>query len=550
MKVNYIFIFLILFLSELYIIKSQKCNIYDYNLQKINNESTICEVINRNNNTYCDEKISNCVCNINFYGENCEKNITGVRMVEIGITNNSFNLLVLLFLIISPLILIIGFFIIAFIFRDQEMRLPSLSLKSKIKSNKVSISKSKNKSKGNNQEFISNQKGIDNDNDNYKQYSEVVKSSSNNDNTYNNNSNNLFNKKEKEIFDRNKHIRNEINYNDNDNENEYDNNKYSQIPLSTITDRNRKDDNILITLRNNTDNDLEDLSKSKVIGLEELNKSKNKNKIKNKNLFFDDNDNYNYNYNDEENEEKEIYYGELLLEIEEFTSEFKSSLQETFSENENFMIYIDKIFTTIENDFSRKSNTTKFLFYKSKSELQKIFNKIIKEIPNGKNYIKSNNFSLRYKNIFDIKSKDYNSDEEENLQFRNSDGDISFSKENIIDPKKIKLNVKDNSENLDISAREEKPNYNESQNNINEIKNRVMKKAFMIKSVEISRNKPETGIGTGTGLGRKERENSNEKEINFKNIDKDFDFNKKKANEKIEIRKNTKKKRKGSDDSN
>jgi hypothetical protein len=576
MKVNYILIFFILILFQIYLLNSQKCNIYNNDLQKINDETLICEKLNGNNNTYCDIKISNCICNINSYGENCEKNITGVKIVEIGITNSSFNLIVLLFLILSPVILIIGFFIIAFIYKDQEMRLPSFSFKSKgignaktkIKSNKVSMSKSK----GNSEEFKSNKiendkyNYNDNDNYNYKQYSEVAKSNINNDNTYNNNSNNLFNKKEKEIFDRNMHKINEIT--DNDNYNDDDINKYSQIPLSTITDRDRykKDDNILITLRNNTDNDLEDLSKSKVIGIEELNKSKEKNKYKNKdkNLFFDDkyneNNNNNNDYYEEEDEAKEIFYAEKLLEIEEFTSEFKSSLQEIFCENENFMIFIDKIFTGIENDFSRKINMKNYIFYKSKSELQKIFNKIINDIPNGKNYMKSNNFFIKYQKIFDIKSKDDNKrninfEEEENLQFRNSEGEISFSKENIIDPKKIILNVKDKSENLDISGREENPDFNESHNNINKIKNRVMKKAFMIKSVEISRNN--SGSGVVTGIGRKGRVNSKEKEINYKNIDKDIDINRNKnqnlnqsENENVDIRKNMRRKRKGSNDSN
>lgn len=466
-------IIFVIILSEIFLIGGQKCNIYDINLHKITNELAICEKINLNKNTYCDTKIGNCICQTNHYGENCEKNIEDVNVIPIGITNGSFVFIVLFLLIFFPLVFIVGFFIIAFIFRNQEINYPAKK--------KVNISK-------NNKE---DDKAIELNKQNFG----IIKNNLNNENiNISDNSNNLYNKK--------------ITYNENNNkinnENEIsDNNKYSQVPLSTITDR--KDENMLITLRNNTENDI-DLSKSKVREMNDLNRD----------ALFE--------------EKKDKFYGEKILEIEEFTSEFKSSLQETFSENENFMIYTDKIFTGLENEFSKKQNQRKFIFNKSKSELQKIFNKIISDIPNGKNYIKSNNFFLKFQKIFETKDEE-NIDEEENIQFRNSDGEISFSKDNsevninskkILDPNKIVLNVNEKSENLDNSGKEEISDLEESNNNINKIKNRVLKKAFMIKSVEVSRN-------------------------NAKNYN---DNDREKKKESVDIKKNISKKRLGSNVSN
>lgn len=179
--------------------------------------------------------------------------------------------------------------------------------------------------------------------------------------------------------------------------------------------------------------------------------------------------------------------------------------------------FTDNLFTNLENTFTKNRHDRKFIYRKSKIEFKNLFNKIEREIPNGKNYIKANNFLARYNNIFSIKESenDIIENEEENIHYNNSDGEISFSKDasklniinskvyidkekSIINENNIKLKIQ-NSENLDDSAEADDDKKNNLKLNIggkdknetklNQIKNRVLKKAFMIKSVEVSRGK-------------------------------------------------------------
>lgn len=475
------------------VVISQKCQFYDINLQpyiynnaNYNSADGLCLYVNQNSNTYCGKTISSCVCKTNFYGENCDKNVTPVNLVNTGVSSGDLLLIILLLCLVFPLILIIGLFIIFFLCKDRIYDSGSDSTKNAnidaIYNKNRRVTSTVGKPERNINMISLNQNTDIGHNVNFKETNMTSDVS-------NNNANNLFKRDLNVINVTESNITNDNLYGSNNN------NKYSQIPLST----ERRDDNMLITVRNTTDIE-QDISTAayKPTGLKDLN-------IRNQA------DNYDY--------------ARQMDEIEEFTMQFKYSLQENFGENENFMNFIDFNFTSIESLMMSREYDKKVAIKKIKLEYDNIFERLNKNITNGAYYLKSNNFQSRYNKIFgaDYPSNDtptvYEEDKNNNnntnidrviLNRSNNNFDLSFNNERsdfdknnlfnlkrqiddtsgvkdskVINNNSIMINKSDN-----IATEDSYIDKDTSKNEIlNKNNNPIKKKVFAIKSVQIVKNK-------------------------------------------------------------
>lgn len=471
--------------------ESQKCLIYDINLNKIAynnlvNVDSICSNINNNNNSFCEVTLSSCFCKKNYYGENCEKKIDEVKIISGGISNSHFNILVVILILIFPSILIIGLFMIFFLCKNNP---------NNIKIHKIKTPYAKRKK-------ISNINIENNENRNVIITNDIEKKINQGDHRDNNN----IDFTQLRTDNTNIMFKRELNTVSNFNENNITDNddkfKYSQIPLST----ERKDDNMLITLRNNTEID-NDSSVYKRTGINNLNT-----------ITIEE-------------------YAKKFDEIEEFIYQFKSSLQENFYENENFMNFIEDIFINAEKYMNERDNhnTNKSCIKKIKTEFQKLFNKLSDNVLNGKNYLRANNFYLRYQQIFSINDETNIIEEDNshaNYEIKKKDNsDISFDhdisgayyKENNINLNKNNLELPDSSRK-NLNAETSYLPADKSNNEFLENKIKTPKKIFAIKSVEISKSpirtkknekNQESSRDRNNQHNRKEskQSNSNKKEI-------------------------------------
>lgn len=457
--------------DKLILITAQKCVAFDLNLKPIiydggyNSVNSICKNIYNNDNLYCETTISNCACKKNFYGENCQNKIENINVINKGISSGEFTILIVILIIIFPAILIIGLVLIFFICRNNpnntKINKTNYSINKKAKINNLNINSQ------NEPNFNDIEKKINSVNN----ISSKIGSNQNNFNYIKTENTNILSKQELET------VNNITDNNFTNNDNKY---KYSQIPLST----ERRDDNMLITIRNNTEID-NDTSAYKRPGIQDLNKEENKIKMK-------------------------------LDQIEVFISEFKSSLQENFTENEDFMLYIDKVFSIVENHMNQRVSKVKDRekIKKIQKEIQKVFLNLNEEIPNGKNYIKANNFFSRYEELFnnndELNKENIIEEDEENFNKNliklndKSNFDLSFSynaKGEISDisdyNNKInrKENLSNNKDNFEIPGSrnnlQSESSYLGVDNSSNEIlksKNKILKKAFAIKSVQITKS--------------------------------------------------------------
>jgi len=499
-----LFIALHLFLINISIINSQKCIIYDFNLNKIaynnnyNSADSICSNYNKNENSYCEATLSSCACRKNYSGENCEIKIQEVNLINSGISTGDFTLLIVVLVIVFPLILIIGLFLIFFICRKNP---------NNIDDKKLNFSYSKRKNFSNNFNLkninnnINNNQNVIITNDIEKK---IINSTDNADTNINVNFTQLKTDNTNIMLKRDFNPINNITENNITTNKDY-NFKYSDIPLST----ERKDDNMLITLRNNTEIDNDTSAAYKRPGIENLNR-----------------------ITTEEYERK-------FDEIEEFTSQFKTSLQENFSENEYFMNFIEGIFTNTEHfmnqrDFENKNRT---LIQKIKEELKKVFNKLTDNVPNGNNYLKANNFYAIYQDIF-IRNNDTNIIEEDNSDIRNnmkrSNFDISFNndksgvynnRDETLNVNQINLEVPESSRNM-LHTETSYLGADNSKNEILESKFKPhIKKAFAIKSVQITKSPMSARKNEEKNV---ELSNNNEKRQHQRNESKQSNSNKNK----------------------
>jgi len=422
------------------------------------------------------------MCKKEFYGQNCQEKIGTVNIINKGISNSEFTFLLLLIIFILPSLLLIGLISIFFICKNNPNNYSNKNETNKgnnILNSKRTIKNSKDfklndKLEMNNQinfndlERKINDEKIYGDSNNYPENKDYKYLKTDNTNLlYSKNTDNL----------------NNITNNLINNEDKF---KYSNIQLNS--DSNNINDNMLITIRNNTESD-NNISEMKRPGIQLLNKTKG------------------YNY----------YYKGNFNEIENFISEYKNSLYENFSENENFMIFIENNFTSIENllnekDYGNNHITTnnRNIIEKIKIHTQKIFTNLQEYVPNGKNYIRANNFLNRFEQIFNINDETniieeensindignqsrlkYNYNNNYDLSFNNEKGEIYNKNNREINTLISRLNKNENIEpefpNIISDSNNENFNINNS-NNIVTNKNRVDKKAFAIKSVEITKS--------------------------------------------------------------
>ena len=456
LKFTKLIILFYLFFMNLSTAESQKCLTYGLNLNKIeynsklNNVDSVCSTSNKNENSYCEVILSSCFCRKNYYGENCEKIIQELKMVKSGISTGDFTLLILILLIIFPSMLIFGLFIIFFLCKDNANNSNEKTFKGaytkRTKISNINFNNNENQNviiKNDIEKKINSENNADNDNIDFSQQKT--------DNT------NILLKREFNI------VNNITENNITDNDDKF---KYSQIPLST----ERKDDNLLITIRNNTEND-NDTYAYKRPGIQNLNRTTAED------------------------------YAKKFDEIEEFISQFKTSLQENFNENENFMNFIEDIFTNIENYINERDYDIKnrSAIKKIKTELQKLFNKLNGNVFNGKNYIKANNFYQIYQVIFNIidetniieennYNENYDMKKRNNFEISfNNDISAAYNKDINLNQNNIKFEVTESNRNF-LHTETSYLGADTSNNEIIENKMKPPKKNFAIKSVEISKS--------------------------------------------------------------